>query len=118
MTSGFESADKMYAEALDSYDTEMKNHQVELGTCNKEYEEKHFELKQLQEEWHHRQEERRKTEMIHSMMMKKEDDQRAKMELLTKGAEWIQAHWRGLVARREGEKARKKNKKKNKKKKK
>jgi len=26
MTSGFESADKMYAEALDSYDTEMKNH--------------------------------------------------------------------------------------------
>jgi Skp family chaperone for outer membrane proteins len=26
MTSAFESADKMYAEALDSYDTEMKNH--------------------------------------------------------------------------------------------
>jgi hypothetical protein len=34
------------------------------------------------------------------------------MELLTRGAEWIQAHWRGLLARREGEKARKKGKKK------
>lgn len=33
------------------------------------------------------------------------------MELLTKGAEWVQAHWRGLLARREGEKLRKKNKK-------
>jgi len=71
-------------------------------------------LKQLQEEWHHRQEERRKTEQIQQMMERKEEDQRKKMELLTKGAEWIQAHWRGLVARREGEKARKKNKKKGK----
>lgn len=89
MTSAFESADKMYAEALDSYDTEMKNHQVELSACNKEFEEKHHELKQLQEEWHHRQEERRKTEQIQQMLMKKEEDQRKKMELLTKGAEWI-----------------------------
>jgi len=39
------------------------------------------------------------------------------MEMLSKAAEWVQAHWRGLLARREGEKARKKNKKKNKKKK-
>ena len=37
------------------------------------------------------------------------------MELLTRGAEWIQAHWRGLLARRDAEKARKKNKKKKKK---
>lgn len=37
--------------------------------------------------------------------------------MLSKAAEWVQAHWRGLLARREGEKARKKNKKKNKKKK-
>jgi hypothetical protein len=36
------------------------------------------------------------------------------MELLTRGAEWIQAHWRGLLARRDAEKARKKNKKKKK----
>lgn len=45
------------------------------------------------------------------MMAKKEEEQRRKMELLTRGAEWIQAHWRGLLSRREGEKARKKGKK-------
>ena len=49
------------------------------------------------------------------MVEKKEEEQRKKMELLTRGAEWIQAHWRGLLARREGEKARKKGKKKGKK---
>lgn len=31
LTSAFESADKMYAEALDSYDTEMQNHHNELA---------------------------------------------------------------------------------------
>jgi len=36
--------------------------------------------------------------------------------MLVRAAEWVQAHWRGLFARREGEKARKKNKKKKKKK--
>jgi len=36
--------------------------------------------------------------------------------MLVRAAEWVQAHWRGLIARREGEKARKKNKKKKKKK--
>jgi len=33
------------------------------------------------------------------------------MEQLTRGAEFVQAHWRGLLARREGERARKKKKK-------
>lgn len=45
------------------------------------------------------------------MMEKKEEEQRKKTELLSRGAEWIQAHWRGLIARREAEKARKKGKK-------
>lgn len=43
-------------------------------------------------------------------MERKEKEQRDKMELLSKAAEWVQAHWRGLLARREGEKARKKKK--------
>lgn len=89
LTSLFESADKMYVEALDSYDTEMQNHQTELAECNKEYEERAHELNQLQDEWHHRQEERRKTEAIQEMMEKKEEDQRKKMALLSNGAEWI-----------------------------
>lgn len=41
----------------------------------------------------------------------KETEQREKVEQLTRAAQWVQAHWRGLLARREGEKARKKKKK-------
>ena len=44
------------------------------------------------------------------MIAKKEEEQKKRMEILNRGAEWIQAHWRGLIARRESEKARKKGK--------
>lgn len=60
----FESADKMYSEAIDQYDSDLQNHNNELAEYNKEYDEQAHELKQLQEEWAHRQEERRKTEEI------------------------------------------------------
>lgn len=68
----------------------------------------------LREEWNHRQEERRKTEEINEIVQRKEDENRKQMELLTRAAEWIQAHWRGMQARVEADKARKKNKKKRK----
>ena len=44
----------MYADALDTYDNEMKAGQEELVQMGKEYEERAHDLKQLQEEWHHR----------------------------------------------------------------
>jgi len=47
-------------------------------------------------------------------MKKKQDEQERQLNLLSKGAEWMQAHWRGLLARREMEKARKGKKKKKK----
>lgn len=50
-------------------------------------------------------------------MKKKQDEQEKQFNLLNKAAEWMQAHWRGLLARREMEKARKGKKKKKKKKK-
>lgn len=49
-------------------------------------------------------------------MKKKNDEQKKQMDLLNRAAEWMQAHWKGLLARREMEKARKKKKKKKKKK--
>lgn len=44
----------MYTEALETYDSELNNHHQELAVCNKEFDERAHELKQLQEEWHHR----------------------------------------------------------------
>jgi hypothetical protein len=50
------------------------------------------------------------------IMNKKNAEQQKQMDLLHRAGEWMQAHWRGLLARREMEKARKGKKKKKKKK--
>jgi hypothetical protein len=73
--------------------------------------EKEHERNQLKEEWEQRCEEQRKFNEIQKIVERKETEQREKMEQITRGAQWVQAHWRGLLARREGEKARKKKKK-------
>ena len=49
-------------------------------------------------------------------MEKKKQEQQKQMDLLNRAAEWMQAHWKGLLARREMERARKGKKKKKKKK--
>ena len=59
---------------------------------------------------------RRKREEIAAIMQKKKDEQNAKIEKMSRACEWVQAHWRGMLARKEMEKARKGKKKKKKKK--
>lgn len=44
-------------------------------------------------------------------MEKKEKEHRDKMDALTRASQYVQAHWRGMLSRKEGEKARKKKKK-------
>lgn len=68
------------------------------------------------EEHKTRLEERKKREEIIAMMKKKDDEQQKQMNMLHRAAEWMQAHWKGLLARKEMEKARKGRKKKKKKK--
>jgi hypothetical protein len=41
----------------------------------------------------------------------KKEEQEKEMALLNKAAEWVQAHWRGVVARRDADKQRKGRKK-------
>ena len=69
----------------------------------------------LQDELKQRHEERKKRNELLAIMKRKSDEQAKQMNLLVKAAEWMQAHWRGLLARREMEKARKGKKKKKKK---
>ena len=52
-------------------------------------------------------EERRKRDNLKAIMDKKEAEQRKKMDTLNKAAEFLQAHYRGMLARREMERARK-----------
>ena len=61
-------------------------------------------------------EEKRKRDEIENMMQKKSDEMNAKRVMLEKASIYLQAHWKGLIARREAEKLRKGKKKKKKRK--
>jgi len=69
-----------------------------------------YQLKQIQESYEERLEEKRKRENLKAIMDKKEAEQRKKIATLNKAAQFLQAHYRGMVARRDMERA-KKNKK-------
>ena len=71
----------------------------------------------IKELWERRMYERKKQEEVDEIIRKKKEDQDKQMQQLHKAAEYIQAHWLGLIARRDAEKARKKGKKKGRKKK-
>lgn len=70
---------------------------------------------ELREEYKLRLQERKKRDEIAAIMEKKNAEQNAKIEKLSRASEFIQAHWRGMLARKEMEKARKGKKKKKKK---
>ena len=89
---------------------------TENQKCEGDYEDTANDLKEIEDEYAQRLEERRKREEINLIMQKKKDEQNAKFEKLGKACEYIQAHWRGMLARKEMEKARKGKKKKKKKK--
>jgi predicted house-cleaning noncanonical NTP pyrophosphatase (MazG superfamily) len=86
-----------------------------MDSMQQEYDQVHTQLIMIQDEYKQRIEERKKREEILAIMKKKNDEQLKQLNLLNKAAEWMQAHWRGLLARREMEKARKGKKKKKKK---
>jgi hypothetical protein len=45
------------------------------------------------------------------LLKRKKEDMEHEQELLNRAAEWVQAHWRGVVARRDFQKQNKKGKK-------
>ena len=107
--------DRLYGENINAYDIEMRDKMRQKESMNQEFEQVHTQLTMIQDEYKQRIEERKKREEILAIMKKKNDEQLKQLNLLNKAAEWMQAHWRGLLARREMEKARKGKKKKKKK---
>ena len=107
--------DRQYTDNLLAYDTEMNQNMRTKQQAQETYEQVHHELVLITDELKQRQEERKKRDEILAILKKKNDEQNKQMSLLNKAAEWVQAHWRGLLARREMEKARKGKKKKMKK---
>lgn len=115
MREEYKKADRLYSENLNNYDADMKDQTRNKEQALEQFEQVHHELIHITDEHRQRIEERKKRDEILAIMKKKNDEQLKQMNLLNKAAEWTQAHWRGLLARREMEKARKGRKKKKKK---
>jgi len=104
-----------YQENMNSYDYDMKTNTTAIEKIQKEYDESYADLQGVKEEYSMRMEEKRKRDEIAEIMRKKNETENNRMERLVKASEYIQAHWRGLLARKDAEKARKGKKKKKKK---
>ena len=105
-----------YINNMNQYDQEMTATTTENMKTQGEYEDTANDLKEIELEYETRVEARRKRDEINEIMEKKKNEQNAKIEKLAKACEYVQAHWRGMLARKEMEKARKGKKKKKKKK--
>ena len=90
----------------------MQTQTVDNQKTTAEYDEIYADLQQTKEEYTMRLEEKRKRNEIAEFMQKKDDEQKSQMQRLERASEFIQAHWRGLLARKDMEKARKGKKKK------
>ena len=117
LTDKYDLADKAYTEALETYDNEMRDHNKQKDIVQKEYDDADEQLKQVKEQWSERLEEKRKRDELQAIIDRRKAEQDKAQMQLNKAAEWVQAHWRGRLARIEMEKARKKGKKRGKKKK-
>lgn len=106
-----------YHNNMDQYDKEQFATVAENKKIEGDYEDTANDLREIDAELAQRLEERRKRDEIDLIMQKKKDEQNEKMEKLSRACEWIQAHWRGMMARKEAAKAIGKGKKKKKKKK-
>jgi hypothetical protein len=113
---GFVKIFQDYHNNMIQYDQEMFATTGENTKYEGEYEDTANDLREIEKEYEDRVETRKKRDEIAAIMQKKKDEQNAQMEKISRGCEWIQAHWRGMLARKEMEKARKGKKKKKKKK--
>ena len=108
---------KEFKKASNEFDNNMKAYDVDVSTqtmdnqkCQAEFDDTYADLMQIKEEYNMRLEEKRKRDEIAAIMQRKNDEQSAQMDKLERASEYIQAHWRGLLARKEMEKVRKKKK--------
>ena len=103
----FDTAEKQYTEALESYDTDMREKNKERDDTRADLEEQQYLLKQIKEQWTERLEENRRREALALIKKRKEEEQEKQRKTLDAAAQFLQAHYRGMMARREMEKARK-----------
>ena len=107
LLTNYDNADKQYTEALDSYDQDMRDKNKERDETQADLEDQLQQLAQIKEQWAERIEEKRRREDLDEIIKRKEEANRKHTETLNKAAQFLQAHYRGMLARREMDRARK-----------
>lgn len=108
---------KNWTNTVIGYDQDLKNQERENKKSQAEYDDVQHELQEMKEHFNLLLEEKRKREELNRFMQRKKDEQSAKMNRLIRATEYIQAHWTGMIERKNWEKGPGKKKKKKKKKK-
>lgn len=85
----------------------MKQHTKDLEDEMQVYMDTEHTRESFEEQWRERVQERNQREALKAIMDKKEAEQRKQRDTLNKAAQFLQAHYRGMIARREMERARK-----------
>lgn len=101
---------------IQSYDTEIGASEETNMKMKLDYDDTATDLAQAREEYELLREEARKREEIAAILERKNAEFSEKMNKISKASEYIQAHWMGMLARKERDKAMKGKKKKKKKK--
>ena len=103
----YDGADKQYTEALESYDTDMRERNKEKEETLVDCQEQEYELQNIRHQYQESVDEARKRAALKEIMDRKQAEQRKQEETLNKAAEFLQSHYQGMMARRDMEKLRK-----------
>lgn len=85
----------------------MREHNKIKEEAAKELQTEEDSLAKVREQWQERMTEKRKREDLQAIIDRKKEEQQKREEILNKAAQFMQAHWRGLITRRELERGRK-----------
>lgn len=85
----------------------MREHNKIKSEALKELQTEEDSLQKVREQWEERMTEKRKREDLQAIIDRKKEEQQKREEILNKAAQFMQAHWRGLITRRELERGRK-----------
>lgn len=85
----------------------MRDKNKERDGYKADLDEQEYQLSQIRSSWSERVEEKRKREALQKIMDEKKEKQEKEMNTLHEAARFLQAHYRGMLARRDMDRARK-----------
>jgi len=110
----FERAENNCRDSIRSYDKDMEKNHESLNNLKEQYSKVREELAIVENLYRGKLEEKQRKQEEEMKRKKLEQERAQQMTMLDKAAEWIQAHYRGLITRRAYNKKGKKGKKKKK----